>query len=134
MIKEFQNLKKQLVQSLKETHQHKQLVQKTITQFESEKIDLFKKLIKALTVLNKQIALAKKLPNIDDRTNKLLLEIYESHHNSIEEILTNSGVTILSDNASDTFSSAESPALKNSSNNIVLKRYFYQKKPLINDD
>ena len=134
MIKEFQNLKKQLVQSLKETHQHKQLLQKTTTQFESEKIDLFKKLIKALTVLNKQIALAKKLPNIDDRSNKLLLEIYESHHNSIEEILTNSGVTILSDNALGTFSSAESTTLKDSSNNIVLKRYFYQDSPLVNDD
>ncbi len=130
MIKEFQKLKKQLVLSLKETQEHKQLLDKTTAQFDIEKIEMFKKLIHALSVLNKQIALAKKLPNIDSRTNNLLLEIYENHHRDIEKILTNAGVTMLSDNPLDTLNSEESPVKGNSSNSLVLKRYFYQNIPL----
>ena len=130
MIKEFQNLKKQLVQSLKETHQQKELLQNTRTQFETEKVEMFKKLINALSVLDKQIALANKLPNIDDRANKLLLEIYEKHYSDIEGVLTDAGVIIHSYNPLDTFNSSVSSTSRHSSKSMVLKRYLYQNVPL----
>lgn len=134
MVKEFQNLKKQLILSMEETMVHKQSLEHANNQFDLEKIKLFKSIIKAINVLNKQLVLAKKFPSTDDRAFKLLVEVYENHLRSLEDILTNAGVTIRLNNGLTTSNAVDDNGQPNASNNKPSKCYFYQNKPLINID
>jgi len=133
MIKEFQHLKQHLIQTLSETHQQKQLLHKTTSQLEQEKVQMLKNIIKSLSVLDRQIILAQKLPNRDDRTVKLLHEIYEQHRNTLEEILIQAGVTVRPHNASATFKLSTAATPLKTPNNRISSRYFYKKKPLTNE-
>ncbi len=134
MVKEFQNLKKQLILSLEEAMVHKQSLEYANNQFDLEKIELFKSIIKAIIVLDKQLGLAKKFPNTDDRAFRLMLEVYENHQRSLEDILTNAGVTIRINNGLTTSSVVDDNEQTSTANDRLSKSYFYQNKPLINLD
>lgn len=132
MVKEFQHLKKQLILSMEETMVHKQSLKYANNQFDLEKIKLFKSIIKAINVLDKQLVLAKKFPNTDDRAFKLLMEVYENHLASLEDILTNAGVTIRVNNGLTTSNTVDDNEQTKATNNRSSKCYFYQNESLIN--
>ena len=134
MIKEFQKLRKHLVQSLKEEQKSKQLLQNTTNEFELEKVEWLKSTVKGLSVLEKQVALAKRIPNTDDRAVKLLFEVYENHRLYIEETLRNAGVQVHENNLLAT--SNIKTTIDSASTNIdfVPRQYFYKNISLNMDD
>lgn len=130
MVKEFQQLRKQITQILLENHQQKKETIKLVAKEREEKEKVFVDLIKIIEQLARKEEVAIKVPKLASTTNQNLSDTYNNIKNALIKLLATHGVHAIIGREAVEESEGENREAINQRSAFPKKRFSYQGKIL----